>query len=995
MVNLFILSAFGQWTPPTDYSVSLTTYLQHPNANTGSTRCNLNAAPAATKLTDINPAFRTGVTVFIDSKGDYTTNPNYPESWREFTFAITTGLKSIVCSNPIVPDVIQCDGVGVSFNWQTHEHLGGYVNIKSDNDYVYVTSSDCTNPIDSDNNFKVFFTVYRLEEVIKDINILQDGIVFYPWNSPNFVSTQLIKLGKPATLVVKLVPNMDITGSTFTFYGKKLITTQRNSGATGEVQFAIDKYPYYGGDRNLSIDLRGDTTNGNNVYVGYKTVFFNTDNNYPRIDSADIYQVIKNPILFSPSTTVDLVAGKNADIILKTVPNFDVTGSVIEWTNKNGVIKNYFPKSNTSDSSGNVVFEIDPVPATDDFVGAGTSMLISLKSIDFAGAPLYLQAVQKNVFVRKTKPIRIGFVPISGCLKGANQCFTGVTQQEAQTFRDHAMEIFRAWYPVDNDVISRSIVYPADAMAATAYQLDAKGKNIFSVQNVDLDLANLRGFKKNQYDHIIGLIDESYFDVFNSLYGGYKGIATFPQGILRNDMPAIVAKDYYYALAHEIGHSYDLHHSAYSSSGLSNYDLDTRWNFLRGLFLIDKKSVMTAGPDLKKIADAKFFTELFWMYDQDYLELFRNLSGQSISSPTKFFNLTTQRNDYFNFFKFLNIFEKKGSDLNNKKSKFLNYSFNLLDKNKNQIYSGNATEYETIAELQDANSTDLVPSGKLLDFEIPNLTNSVYINLAEVAKNNQQNEFFVLNTLLLQQKLNLIDDGAILSQDKSKIKSQLQGYINLYDQKMRLQLFDEAEKIVNNQIYPFLVNNLTDSYVPKTATTIGKNAFVQTAITASINSRNLVNQNDIVSNGFINLKEIYKDNLTTKIKLKVLTKPDNPNLEIAFKVWLNSEEIKQFQSQVSGEYFIEGNLLSGQNQWVVKTYLVDTKVNRQTLGLINQLYKDKNELQKKYDDSVSLSEKEILNQQILFVSKRVDQAKNIQFENMTEFGHLIQKSILN
>ena len=87
--------------------------------------------------------------------------------------------------------------------------------------------------------------------------------------------------------------------------------------------------------------------------------------------------------------------------------------------------------------------------------------------------------------------------------------------------------------------------------------------------------------------------------------------------------------------------------------------------------------------------------------------------------------------------------------------------------------------------------------------------------------------------------------------------------------------------------------------------------------------------------------------------------------------------------------------MSGQNQWTVKTYLVDTKVNRQTLGLINQLYKDKNELQKKYDNSVSLSEKEILNQQILFVSKRIDQAKNIQFENMTEFGHVIQKSILN
>ncbi len=36
-----------------------------------------------------------------------------------------------------------------------------------------------------------------------------------------------------------------------------------------------------------------------------------------------------------------------------------------------------------------------------------------------------------------------------------------------------------------------------------------------------------------------------------------------------------------------------------------------------------------------------------------------------------------------------------------------------------------------------------------------------------------------------------------------------------------------------------------------------------------------------------------------------------------------------------------------------------------------------------------------MSQQILFVSKRIDQAKNIQFENMAEFGHVIQKSILN
>jgi hypothetical protein len=773
----------------------------------------------------------------------------------------------------------------------------------------------------------------------------------------------------------------------------KIGPTTTAADAGGLVKFDISSLPANTSSMNAYIS--GRNTVGQIKEIGSVGINFPGFIN-PTVYTTDIYQVIKNPILFAPSNVVDLVAGKNADIILETnLVQADITGTVLEWKNKSGGVEKVFPvKSNQTDATGKIIFEIDPVPKEYEYVGAETQFSIKLMLNNGCGSTSLAQTVTKTVHVRKTKPIKIGFVPISGCLRGVNQCFKGVTKQEAEIFRDHSLEILRAWYPVDNDVASRSFVYSADAMAESSFESTATGPNLFSAHNVQRDLVKLRIFRQNEYDHIVGVVDESYFKEFNNQISGIKGIANQPKGILRNDMPLIVVNDYYYALAHEIGHSYGLQHGTYASNGLNNYDLDSRWNFLRGQFLENKKSVMTAGPDLGLAGIPKFFTDAFWMYDQDYILLFRNLSDQPLTFPYKFFNLTTKRNDYFNFFKFLNIFEKKGSDLNNKKSRALNYNFSVLDKNRNQIYQGNATDYEIMADLQDSGLSE-APSDKLLDFEIPFLVDSVFISLSESVVKNSQTELFVLNTLLLQQRLNSIDNDAIITIDKSKIKSQLQSYINSYDAKMKALHFEDAEKIINKDIYPFLIKNLTDNYVPKTITTVGKNAFVQTATSVSINSRSLANTNNIISNGFLKVSEVYKDNVLSKIKLKKMTEPENKNFDIEFRVWLNSEEVKQAQDIGNNEYLIQGSLLPGQNNWVIKTYLVEAKLNRQILNYINQLFKQKADLQRKFDESGNFEEKEILNQQILQMSKKIDQAKNVQLENMSEVGYSIQKNILN
>ena len=136
----------------------------------------------------------------------------------------------------------------------------------------------------------------------------------------------------------------------------------------------------------------------------------------------------------------------------------------------------------------------------------------------------------------------------------------------------------------------------------------------------------------------------------------------------------------------------------------------------------------------------------------------------------------------------------------------------------------------------------------------------------------------------------------------------------------------------------------------------------------------LANINTITTNGLISINEIEKNNDESKIKVSLIRKPNNPNQEIIIRTWLNGLQKNILGIQNGNGYLFQGSLVVGENQWVSKSYLIDSRLYKTITASINQFLKEKYDIQRKLD-TLQLTADEIvkLNLRIVTLGKWIDE----------------------
>lgn len=685
--------------------INFRSFLAHPNSNAPG--CDLNAANAALKLTDMSPAFLPGVTISLYSRGDYTyggspSDPEGNEQLNGFVFATTSGLKSVVCTNVLDPNYLLCEGPLLATQ-NYNEPARSTFTIPSSHDYIYFSPMQgCDTARDVGDDFRIEGYVYNIDSVLKGATLIQNGTEIAL--VPNIDPLKVLKPNLPATLKLKLLPNMNIQGSEFLFYGMKITTTQTQTDGSGEITFNINKVPYYflNDDYGFKFTIRGNTTSGTNVQILQASYRWAFDYKLPA-ESIDIYQVIKNPILYAPSTTIDLVGGKNADIIVKTYPNADFSGSVVEIreTYDSEVIMSVPVKNSDSGSKGELVFEIDPVPGENIRLNKSYVIVVHLKYHSPDGINVYDYKDYKFVFIHKTRKIKIGIVPIErGYFSSSN--VISMRKEDAEYVVNYGSELFKIMYPVHPANYTYEILKPRslglainwpDLIRSTNIDMVRDVQRTVSAVNLFLDLKVLEQvlleenvFNSKKIDFIVGLFDQSYYDSigFDSL-GMISRLFEPSLGLESFQGAAAVQREAPVTYIHEFGHLFGLMHRKNDhDDGYSNYNFSPDWQTDRGHMGLGVRSLMEDGWGFQNLWNSNS-NKPKWIDRSDYIRVFRRFIENNLmeSKSTTAYGIKItgiiKDNTYLSLGS--QLYENYASN----KSQINNYRYTLMIKNSNNV----------------------------------------------------------------------------------------------------------------------------------------------------------------------------------------------------------------------------------------------------------------------------------------------------------------------
>lgn len=654
------------------------------------------------------------------------------------------------------------------------------------------------------------------------------------------------------------------------------------------------------------------------------------------IENADIYQVVKNPMLFSPGIHVDLVAGKNADIVVKTLRNVNVEGSYIEWKNVAGTVTEYFslkPGQTHSTYNGEVYFNIDTVPTAASFQGGYTSPKVYLKGRNFSSVIVDLDEVILNTRIRKTKPIRLGFLPIDGCLQAT--CFTKASSTDVTEMAERSGKIIRTMYPVANSEITYDYFENGILLPVMYNKTRGFGTAIDDVITLE---KRRRKYTPKYIDFLVGVGGSNYFSsrgeagTFGTVGGEIPSVDD-AQANNYKSRSLTVARDYYFSAAHELGHAMSLNHFCHDPSadctpqdtldGYSNFSDLSSWDISRAK-VGDRSPLMTVGTSYPGFTNPNVSAKDKWISRKEYLQLFKaNLySYYKNSRELKVSSVDQKSLRIFGSVKD-NIFIASHFYFQPLGSAVIenpltgDHQVEVLDRNGDIIYSEFVNSYLPSSEA-------VVTGLKYLGFDLQVSKDATYVKIYKIVGPDKSLVAHVsVATALVEDQLKYIMPGSVAG-DLGAVTTQISSMLDSIDASIKCKSFVGAQYKMMNNLLPYVNSQISSDTVTDQLAVNAKQ--LKTSILESLlRIKNAVDGTETYNPFISACLSNTSSGFLKKSKISVtFLKPSIPkNYKYTLKLYLDNLIVTPVE-QGSDFVFESGIIANGTHKWKVETFIVNT-----------------------------------------------------------------------
>jgi hypothetical protein len=633
------------------------------------------------------------------------------------------------------------------------------------------------------------------------------------------------------------------------------------------------------------------------------------------------FQVTKDPKIpppFDGNSIVDLVSGKNADVVATVDSETDVSKSTLILCGKT-----YKPKANVSDGNGNVTFELSPVPPASECAGTVTADLqIKDEDNDLLGTATPL------VQIRETKTIKFGFIPIEIVCPFSQSCSAAPSDVGMANIISKGTPYLNAIYPVAQGGVTwdyYGISYKGTYNHSWNYDEDAL--------TLMMNSSNPTHFQEDGVTKVVGLVSDTYFPYHSS---PFVGVSNFEQNsflVQAGDLSAELDEDWK-VLSHEMGHTFCLRWDFNTVSCIGFQDPDTAPIYSHDPNLAQTASgysvddLLSEGINLKRGPIANTFSlmnasgtpaknSVTWWRENEYNQIFGiNLSGSRIKSsesgaPQLWVSGTISIDGHFNrtlsYISTSNNFVPQSADGN--------IYVEVEDINKSIL---STYRFNSRFSLE-APSTEAE-----VKFSLPFTADAVFLNIYKEGVRGMRIGVgtVVIPADTIYDRLQFIPRSSFVG-DPDLSMSSLAGAISGYRQKLIDGDFTSAAQFLQQAVTPLLQSSLKDNLQLTSPLDLGKTEMISLS-TASANQLNSIplppGQNPISPVVTLTGPSQSAAGSQVSIQIAALTEPSNEKYTIFSKVYFDGIIVGS-DSQAEIKSAKSFPLSIGNHQWVVHSYL--------------------------------------------------------------------------
>ncbi len=923
--------------------------------------------PAASfVIRDLNPGFRNGMTLYF---ADATAT----SAARSFKLAFFNSLGQRVCTNgqlsPAAPN--ECF-YSASLFTQVLLTL-------SSNIYSVKIGSGCNQNCMSQVDEQNLFQVYTSPSLVNNGQVKKICPNGQEVSGPFFAGDHVV-------VSAQIEPGLTCEGSELWINNgdTKIGPTATSADAGGFVKFDISSLS--ANTSNMYAYISGRNSVGQIKEIGSVGInfpgFFN-----PTVYTTDIFQVIKNPILFTPSNVVDLVAGKNADIILETnLIQSDITGTVLEWKNKSGVVEKVFPvKSNQTDATGKIIFEIDPVPKESEFVGGETQFSIKLMLNNGCGSTSLAQTIAKTVHIRKTKPIRLEFTKII-----RPSLYASPTETLMNITKTKGVDLTRITFPVaDTDFSVKDAPLPVIGLANG--QPEIGSFNDWWALNTSRNIFNIFSFGNNS-THLIGFVSNAYLQYNKKTW----------LGVTKRKRPYVFIKEGEIStLPHELTHTYCVRFDNKKScieNGSAGYLHSPTVDIANQIYSnYSLTNLQTNREELTGRKNLMFFQaiqgvpeENGWWFDEiGYLQLFyNNLENRNVKIlQNEMLNLVgaIDSNGRVNL---SNIFLSKNVPMV-RENKLISgeYRISFFDRAKKLIFTEFVNSDNIIVESVGIDSGD----NTVFDAEVqmPHAATTIEISRNQGTKN-ESPVVVVLPIDIILDSLKYIPDFAYKI-DKNESLSQMTKYLYEVRGLILKGQTDAASNILKKNFLDYIQTNIKSDFQKISLLDVGL-LELQNMLTYSIVKLDAIRPPS--SSPFFEIVELSKPAISekSKIQINLFNQPTNPENLMVLDVYFNNNPVSTIlnKTYLTAE---SGSLSMGVHNWQIRTYIVSKKMWNSYENNIRNWQNEKAKLHASLDVEVDLNKIESMRIKILDLINKISFFQSEKNKLKSELGQPVNFNI--
>jgi len=648
-----------------------------------------------------------------------------------------------------------------------------------------------------------------------------------------------------------------------------------------------------------------------------------------------VWQVIKDPTLPSPDGVggiIDLVAGKNADVVVTATPNQDVTNSTVTLCGHT-----FGPSTNFADKvTGSVDFQLSPVPTDSKCVNVVSTMQAQLLDINNHGVGAASIQVHPRTLVA-IHPVFVSLdVPSSDpskfpVVQPPSSSDMNISQGDGYTFLNNLFPIGEAYTPEISNI-------PVHGEAAeNSARIDSTFDDRQALAAL-VDKTNASQFYQQGITNVIGLVSSAYFPAKE------PGMGRVGESELHSISAEVTAGDVA-SLVHEFGHMYCLRYDNqtgcdfinYNTSsdptanarlyhnqdgadnsgkylgfsnktfGDSSYPYSTGYQFQRGQFAYSESLLV---PAIHPSPAG------YWLNSKEYLQLFDVLlpEKQTVpgTSPPTFLGAGSLDATGSFVPSSTYIMDNPRSVPTNPNGSF---SVVVQDAGRKTLYSGN---YEV-------NSAPDNPTALELSFTVPMPANGVFVTASQIGSKR-----FISTPAVIVVPAEVISDGlknvpdAALVGDPATTRAALANDIAQYRTFLLSGQLNLANNYLQSTLSPDVGNSISTNYASSSLLDIGRSEMNELLLTSQLRVYAAIQGTSTPPvNPFISLVVSGGQSAgeTSNLDVRQVVAPTDKDHIFLYQIYFNGEKV-QTQSSDYPKIIRSAALRIGPQFWEVQTFLI-------------------------------------------------------------------------